>query len=287
MKQRIFLFVLIFLLLLTGCNGNETSKKSESKTRIISLIPSNTEILYELGLYKEMIGVSTVDDYPKQVEEKEKFDGMKLDYEALLKAKPTMIFAHESMAKSQEKTLKKLRSKGIKVIVVNDADSFDALYESIRQIAQATNKEAQGDTLIKDMKRQIKETTLKYKHKVSGKKVFVEISSQPEIYTAGNHTLINDVLKQLGADNIFSGIEGYQAVSTEAIVKKNPDVIVSISGASNKDLKQEIKTRNGFNKVNAVNNNHIHAIDPNIVSRPGPRVAQGMEVLAKAIADET
>ncbi|WP_414054744.1 ABC transporter substrate-binding protein [Macrococcus equi] len=284
MKKTLFVMMLILLVILSGCNAKK--EHSDSQQRIISLIPSNTEILYALGLDKEIIGVSTVDNYPKQVKDKEKFDGMKLDYEAVLKAKPTMVFAHESMEQAQEKTIKKLKSKRIKVIVVHDANSFDTLYQSITQVAHATHKEAKGKALISDMKQQVKEIAGKYKDVIHGKKVFLEMSSHPDIYTGGNHTLMNDLLKQLGAENIFSGIEGYQAVSAEAIVKKNPDIIISTSGSSQKELEKEVKARNGFNHVKAVTDNQVHAINPDTVSRPGPRIAQGMETIAKAVADE-
>ena len=72
----------------------------------MSLIPSNTEILYALGLGDKVVGVSTVDDYPKDVKDKKQFDAFKLDTEALLKAKPDLILAHESNKSTQEKDLK-------------------------------------------------------------------------------------------------------------------------------------------------------------------------------------
>ncbi|WP_414048829.1 heme/hemin ABC transporter substrate-binding protein [Macrococcus animalis] len=286
MKKNLFMLFITIIMITTGCNSIENSQETKETQRIISLIPSNTEILYELGVYKEIIGVSTSDNYPQQVKDKEKFDGMKLDYESILRAKPTMIFAHESMEKAQEKTLKKLRSKGIKVVVVNDATSFEGLYESIEQIAVATGKQAEGKALIEDLKKQVKEIAIKYQKHVKDKRILIEVSSNPDIYTGGNHTLMNDLLKQLGAVNIFSGIEGYQAVSMEAIVKSNPDIILSTSEISNQDLMKEVKSRNGFSKVKAVKNNQIHAVNADLVSRPGPRIAQGMEEIAKVIAHE-
>lgn len=286
MKKTLIMLLITMLMLVSGCQSKETTTKPDSKERIISLIPSNTEILYELGVYKEIVGVSTVDNYPEQVNDKEKFDGMKLDYESILKVKPTMVFAHQSMAKAQEKTLQKLKDKGIKVITVTDANSFEGLYESIEQIAKATGKETEGKIIIKDLKKQIKEIAIKYRKDVKGKKVFIEVSSNPDIYTGGNHTLMNELLKELGAVNIFSGIEGYQAVSTEAIVKKNPDIIISSSGIPEKNLIKEVKSRNGFSTVSAVKNNHIHRVNEDLVSRPGPRIAQGMEAIAKTIAHE-
>ena len=69
-------------------------------------MPSNTEILYELGLGDDVIGVSTVDDYPKEVKDKKQFDAMKLNKESLMKAKPDLILAHESQKRRMIKYLK-------------------------------------------------------------------------------------------------------------------------------------------------------------------------------------
>ncbi len=96
---------LIFMLVLSGCGMKDNHKQGSddngsSKSpyhRIVSLMPSNTEILYELGLGKYIVGVSTVDDYPKDVKKgKKQFDALNLNKEELLKAKPDLILAHES-----------------------------------------------------------------------------------------------------------------------------------------------------------------------------------------------
>ncbi|MCY1028810.1 ABC transporter substrate-binding protein, partial [Mammaliicoccus sciuri] len=104
--NKIFYLIFAAMIIVTGCqSGDNTDNKKETKQettdkkeykRIVSLIPSNTEILYALGLGDKVVGVSTVDDYPKDVKDKKQFDAFKLDTEALLKAKPDLILAHES-----------------------------------------------------------------------------------------------------------------------------------------------------------------------------------------------
>ena len=100
MKLNKLWFVLVAaLLILTACGSNQDKDSQSSKGdkanyhRIISLIPSNTETLYKLGLGKDIVGVSTVDDYPKDVKNKKQFDAMKLNKEALMKAKPDLILS--------------------------------------------------------------------------------------------------------------------------------------------------------------------------------------------------
>lgn len=269
------------LFLLTGCTGqtNETTEE-----RIISLMPSNTEILYALGMGDEMVGVSTVDDYPKAVEHVEKFDAMQLNYEALLKAKPTLIFAHESMT-SQEKLLKHLSDKGIKVVTVKDAQNFDEMYASIDQIGKAVHKEKEADQLEAKIKEDIKQVIDKYHKKLSGKKVLVEVSPAPEIYTGGKGTMFDDMIHQLGSVNVFHDINGWQPVNSEAIIKRNPDVIIATSDLSDEVYKASVEKRGGFSNLNAVKHGAVYTIDADAISRPGPRIAQGLKELAETIDD--
>lgn len=279
MKRIITL--LITLCVLTGCNGQTNKVKEE---RIISLMPSNTEILYALGMKEEMVGVSTVDDYPKEVENLEKFDAMQLNYEALLKAKPTIVFAHESMT-SQEKVLKRLNNKGIKVVMVKDAQNFDEMYASIDQIGKAIHKEKEANQLEKKIKEDIKQVIGEYHNKLADKKVLVEVSPAPEIYTGGKGTLFDDMIHQLGSVNIFHDINGWQPVNSEAIIKRNPDVIIATSDLSDEAYKASVEKRGGFSNVNAVKRGAIYTIDADEISRPGPRIAKGLKELAETIHD--
>ncbi|QCT75645.1 heme/hemin ABC transporter substrate-binding protein [Macrococcoides canis] len=279
MKRILTLLMTLFLL--TGCTSqtNETTEE-----RIISLMPSNTEILYALGMGDEMVGVSTVDDYPKAVEHVEKFDAMQLNYETLLKAKPTLIFAHESMT-SQEKLLKRLSDKGIKVLTVKDAQNFEEMYASIDQIGKAVHKEKEANQLEAKIKEDIKQVIDKYQKKLSGKKVLVEVSPAPEIYTGGKGTMFDDMIHQLGSVNVFHDINGWQPVNSEAIIKRNPDVIIATSDLSDEAYKASVEKRGGFSNLNAVKHGAVYTIDADAISRPGPRIAQGLKELAETIDD--
>lgn len=277
MKRIITL--LITLLVLAGCNAQTNETKQE---RIISLMPSNTEILYALGMEDEMIGVSTVDDYPKSVKKLEQFDAMKLNYEALLKVKPTMIFAHESM-KSQEKVLKRLSDKGIKVVTVKDAQNFDEMYASIDQIGQAVKKEKEADKLEAKIKKEIDDVVNTYSKKLSGKKVLIEVSPAPEIYTGGKDTMFDDMIHKLGSVNVFHDIKGWQPVNSEAIIKRDPDVIIATSDMTDKAYRESVEKRGGFSNVNAVKQGAVYTIEADYISRPGPRIAKGLKELAETI----
>ncbi|PHK50482.1 ABC transporter substrate-binding protein [Staphylococcus edaphicus] len=288
--KLIYLFIILAVILAAcGTNSNQSNKKSQtdkSYDRIISLMPSNTEILYELGLGDKVIGVSTVDDYPKEVKDKKQFDAMKLNKEALLKAKPDLILAHESQKATDGKVLSSLKDSGVKVVYVKDAQSIDDMYGTFEQVGKVTGKEKEATALVKETKANIKKVIRSVPKDAKSQKVFMEVSSEPEIYTAGNHTFFDDMLKQLKTQNSFSNLDGWQKVSKEAIIKKNPDVMISTMGISESDYQNIIDKRGGFDSLKAVKNGRIEAVNGDQISRPGPRIDDGLKALRDAIYKE-
>lgn len=284
----ICLFIVMSMLLVAcGTNSNQSEKNEQSENhnykRIVSLIPSNTEILYELGLGDRVIGVSTVDDYPKEVKDKKQFDAMKLNKEALLKAKPDLILAHESQKSTSGKILNSLKENGVEVVYVKDAQSIDEMYKTFYQIGDVTGKNKEAKALVNETKSNIKEVKDTIPENAKVQKVFMEVSSEPEIYTAGKETFFDDMLNQLKVDNSFSNLTGWQKVSKEDIIKKNPDILISTMGISKSEYEKVIDQRGGFNEINAVKKNNIEAINGDQISRPGPRIDDGLKALRDAI----
>ncbi|GGB86650.1 MULTISPECIES: ABC transporter substrate-binding protein [Staphylococcus] len=288
--NKLVYLLLIFVVVLTACGTKSEQPKNDTESdnqssykRIISLMPSNTEILYELGLGDDIIGVSTVDDYPKTVKDKQQFDAMKLNKESLMKAKPDLILAHESQKATNDKVLKSLKDSGVKVIYVKDAQSIDEMYATFKQIGKVTNKEKEANALVKETKDNIDQVKKSVPEDAKGQKVFMEISSEPEIYTAGKNTFFDDMLTQLKTENSFSNLDGWQKVSKEDIIKQNPDIMISTMGVSTSEYQQIIDKRGGFNQINAVQNNKMKSVNGDEISRPGPRIDNGLEALKEAI----
>ncbi|WP_210139969.1 ABC transporter substrate-binding protein [Staphylococcus sp. GDY8P54P] len=287
--NKLLCLLLVFVVVLTACGTKSDQKHDEGQSeghtykRIISLMPSNTEILYELGLGDDVIGVSTVDDYPKEVKDKKQFDAMKLNKESLMKAKPDLILAHESQKATNDKVLKGLKDSGVKVVYVKDAQSIDEMYESFMQIGKVTHKEKAAKKLVKETKQNIENIKKSVPNDVKGQKVFMEISSEPEIYTAGKETFFDDMLTQLKAENSFSNLKGWQKVSKEDIIKQNPDLMISTMGISSSEYQKMINKRGGFNQIKAVQHNKVKAVNGDEISRPGPRIDDGLKKLKEAI----
>lgn len=291
---RVVYLLFAAIIVLSGCQSNTDNEKNEAKQeskekveykRIISLIPSNTEILYELGLGDKVVGVSTVDDYPKDVKDKKQFDAFKLDTEALMKAKPDLILAHESNKSTQEKDLKKLTDAGVKVVYIDDANSINEMYQTFKQVGKVTGKEKEANKLVDKVKNDIEKVKKDIPEDKQGKQVFMEISSQPDIYTSGKNTFYDDMLTSIKAKNVFHDEEGWIKTDKESILKRNPDVMITTSGQNEEEYKKLNNNRDGFDQVNAVKNDSVYALNADKISRPGPRLAEGLEELADKIYD--
>ncbi len=297
LNKKLWILLSLVMLILVACGQNDQHKqedkqsnqsdsnsKEHSYKRIVSLMPSNTEILYELGLGKDVVGVSTVDDYPKDVKKgKEQFNTMNLNKEALLKVKPDLILAHESQKGTSKKVLDSLEKNGVKVVYVKDAQSLDQTYETFKQIGKVTGREHEANELIDETKHNVEKVIKSVPRHHRSQSVFMEVSSKPEIYTAGKHTFFDDMLAQLDAKNSFSNIEGWKPVDKESIIKKNPDILISTEGLSKSDYYKVIKKRDGFRQIKAVKNGRIETVNGDEISRPGPRIDEGLKQLRDAI----
>ena len=252
-------------------------------TTIVSLMPSNTEILFELGLAEEVIAVTENDDYPAEVEDKESVGGFELNIEKIISLNPEMVFAHEMLLGSSGEGLEQIRDAGVPVIVVDNAEDFEETYATIEMIGQVTDKVDEANKIIEGMKAQVEEVVEKTAKAEKERTVFIETSDAPDIYTPGSGTFVQEMLDMIGAKNMVAE-EGWIMIDPEEIVNENPDVIVVMYNAP--DIVQSVKNRAGFDTVTAVTDNMVIQVDENLTSRTGPRLADGLEEFAKAIYPE-
>lgn len=312
--KKFYVFLLTILLaagVLAGCGDSTEQPKEEKKVeegqsaafpvtindaldnevvieakpeRIVSVIPSNTEIAFELGLGEEVVGVSDFDNYPPEAAEKEKIGGLEFNVEKVISLNPDLVLAHASSAQNSEAGLQQLRDAGVTVLVVNDAKSFDQVFESIEMIGTAAGEKEKAETLVSDMKRQLEEI----KTKANGikeedrKSVMVEVSPAPEIYAAGTETFMDEMLGVINAENIITE-EGWPKMDPEAIIERNPDVIITTHGYYTEDAVGNVLSRDGWQDITAVKNKQIIDVDSDMVTRSGPRIIEGVEELAKAV----
>ncbi|MCD4839213.1 MULTISPECIES: ABC transporter substrate-binding protein [Neobacillus] len=266
--------------------SDQVVKIEKKPEKIVSLIPSNTEIAFALGLGDEVVGVSDFDNYPEEVTKKEKIGGMEFNQEKVISLKPDLVLAHASTALNSQAALQQLKDVGIPVLVVNDAQNFEQVYDSIKMIGKATGESENAEKLIADMKKRLAELKTKAAEIKEKKKVLIEVSPEPEIYTTGKNTFMNEMLSWINAENIAADQEGWIKMDQEAMIQKNPDVIITTYGYYVENPAEKVLSRKGWENVKAIKNKQVIDINSDRVTRSGPRIVEGVEDLAKAIYPE-
>ena len=270
-------------LTLTDAADEEITFEQAPET-VISLIPSNTEILFGIDAGDKVIAVTENDDFPEEVADLDTVGDFTVNVEKVISLKPEAVFAHEMMMGSSEEGLNQIRDAGIPVIVVPTADTFDETYEAIEMIGEVMDKTTEADQIVEDMKTKVADIEKKAADITDKKRVFVENSDAPEIYTPGKNTFPQQFLDMINAENIVTE-EGWIMISPETIVDENPDVILAIYDYV-PNVVENIKTRDGFSTVTAIKEDTIIQLDEDITSRTGPRLADGLELFAKAVYPE-
>lgn len=290
---KTLLVILLTITVTTGCQSqtsgsysvvdsrNQTVEFDKVPEKVISLLPSNTEILYALGQQDKVIGVSAYDDYPAEVSEKPKLDtGTKLNVEQVIAMKPDLVVAGKMDTTSEQYTL--LEQAGIKVIVT-DAQTIAQTYDVMNMIGKVFGVEKQSKKLVDDMKKDFEDLKAKYANQ-DPTTVYLEVS--PVIYgpwTAGSNTFQNELLEVINAKNVFDDIDGWAQVSEEQIIKRDPQAIITSDEYSFDNPVQEIKDRKSWQNVSAIKNDKVFLINAGLVSRSGPRLVEAAQTLADMI----
>jgi len=315
-KKLLFSLISLLVVLVVGCSSFHVGKASNGKTtkttqqaafpvtvtdatnskitikkepkRIVSLMPSNTEILFALNKGKDVVGVTDYDNYPTSVSKIAKVSGknMSFNVEKIISLHPDLVLAHQSSLSTAGDAFKQLKDAGITVYVVKDAESFDSVYGTILDIGKVTGKVKEANSVINKMKTDLKKIQDKVAKSKVHPSVYVEVSGPPQIYTPGNGTFINEMLNKIGAKNIASNQKGWIQYSEEAVIKANPDVIITTYGYYEKNLPQKILARQNWGTIKAVQNKRVYDVNSDTTSRPGPRLVEGVQELAKAIYPE-
>ncbi len=243
--------------------------------RIISLVPSVTEIIYLLNADSLLVANTIYGDYPPQAKEKPKVgDLIHPKLEKIIEYHPDYVFVTLPMQKFVSDKLKKL---GLKVVAVSP-ESIDGIFETILEVGKITGKERRARFVVDSLKSIL--DSLKSTIPSEQPKLFFELSPRP-LYTPGEESFINDIIQIAGARNIFVDVKmPYLVAKQEDVIRKNPDLIVlSYPGAS----PEQVRKRIGWTEVNAVKRGCIFKVKADLFARPGPRFVDAIKVFRNII----
>ncbi len=238
--------------------------------RIISLAPSVTEILFALGLDREIIGVSDADDFPPdKVQTKARIGGVLLNLERIVALTPDLIIGVHSLQRDQLARVKALR---LPVLAV-DAASVDETVSQIRLLGRVTAHVRAGDNLAASVERraQVVRPGLR-------RTVYIEAWNEP-VLVAGGGTLIHDLVRRAGGSNVFGDLRGYTQVPLETVLVRNPQVILLLYPG-----RDGLLARPGWRSLAAARAGLIFEVPASLVSRPGPRIADGLALVSHLLA---
>ena len=254
--------------------------------RIVSLSPSNTEILAALGLLDRVVGVTDVCDYPPEVKNKTRIGGYSaISIEKVAAARPDLIVASDL---TPEETVGRLRDLGLSVVVVAPRN-IDHMIRDIRMVGTLTGTESQAEVLAAHLLDRI--TAVLPCPSASGRPTVAHVVWNKPLYVSGNDTLQNDVILHAGGVNIFAGQSGWGTVSLEEFLMKNPDIII-VSGGGGMDsstrdmILEEFMTNPQYSSLSAVKNHHVYSVNADLISRPTPRIVDAVEQVARFIHPE-
>ncbi|MDF2556522.1 MAG: iron transporter substrate-binding protein [Bacillales bacterium] len=275
---------------ITIVDGNKDKVTIQKKpSKIISIMPSSTEIIYALNEGSRVIGVSDFDNYPPEVTKKDKYGSMELNIEKVLASKADLLVLSAYHKKTYADAVKQFNDAGITVIAIEDASDFNGTYKTVEFFGEILGNKKKASEIVTSMKSTVED--IKKKAAASSekldKKVWVEISPSPEIYTAGKGTFIDEMLTIIHATNIAKEVAGWGKFSDEQVVAANPDVVITTYGSYQPDPEQQVLSRKGWESIQAVKNNQVFDLDNDTLSRPGPRLVDGLKQLAETIYPET
>ena len=208
---------------------------------------------------------------------------MTLNVESLIEKAPDLVLAHEMQMDAAE-GLNQLREAGIPVFVVKNASNFAETYETIAQIGELTNRTEEAEQIVATMQQRVDAVFEKTKAIETPRRVFIETSDVPDIYTAGANTFPDEMLSFLHAENVVTEDDWF-AIDPEVIIERNPDVYIIMYDYV-PDIVERVKARDGFSTIQAVRDERVVQLDEDLMSRQGPRLVDGLEQLAEAIYPE-
>ncbi|QIB26452.1 ABC transporter substrate-binding protein [Caloranaerobacter azorensis] len=260
--------------------GNKVTIEKEP-LRIVSLAPSHTEILFAIGLGNRVVGVTNYCNYPEEAKSKEKVgDFFNVNVEKIIELAPDLVIQY---GQGKEEVNKRLKEAGIKVLSY-EPESIDDVINLIDELGKITNRQRAAKMTIVDMmaKRDFVLSVVSGKEKV---KVFYELQAKP-LMTAGPGSFIDELINLAGGENIAKDAKGkYPQFDLEQLIERNPDVYLTSKYGENKTV-DSIKSRDGYENINAIKNDRVYILDPDIISRPGPRIVDGLELIARKIHPE-
>jgi iron complex transport system substrate-binding protein len=304
MTRRLGLVFLLLTLVIAGCGDSKAETPVDSASaasasfpmtlqssdgasitlnaapqRIVSLAPGVTETLCTLGAASQIVAVEKFQNCPAGSSAKPALDAFMPDVEAIAAQKPDLVFTTYNPPGFVEA----LRKISVPVLYLEVPNDIAGVYDEIELFGRISGKSKEAEELVTSMKDR-QDGIVKKVGNATGPRVYHELDTT--YFSVGPNSFVGDFYKQLGASNIVTEADGdYPQLSPEVIIQRNPQVIV-LADEDTMVTPDEAKQRPGWSVIDAVKNSRVCNVDPDLIERPGPRVVDGLEELAKCLYPE-
>ncbi len=275
-----------FPLTLTDDSGRQVVVPREPQ-RIVSAAPSTTEILFALGAGDRVVGVTTYCDYPAAAKAKPKIGGLRPSVEVIVASQPDLVLAVRS---TPPDVLAALEKQQIPVIVLNPPD-FAGVLANVRAVGRVTGAAAPAERLVADLQGRWRAVEERARQAPARPRVLYEIDATDPaaVSAAGAGTFIDAMITAAGGVNVVAALapgRQYPTLSAEAVLQANPELIL-LGDAAYGQSRATVARRPGWDVTVAVQRGAVVGIaDPDLTSRAGPRLVDGLELVARAIHPE-
>lgn len=249
--------------------------------KVVSVSPSSTEIIFALGAGDRVVAVDDFSDHPAEAKALPKVGGFRTSTEKVVQHQPDLVLAITGTLPAE------LEAQRLNVIVFDPKD-FDGVYRNIDVLGKVLDREAGAGDLIRRMRDRIAAVVERAKTASAKPRVLHELDATDptKIFVAGPGNFVDAMIAAAGGTNVAASARSqYPQFSSEEIIRANPEIIV-LADANFGATPQAVAARPGWSAIDAVKTGKLYPIDPDIVSRTGPRLADGVETYAKLLHPE-
>jgi iron complex transport system substrate-binding protein len=285
---------LMVCLLLCGCASIRLTDSlgtaielSKPATRIISLAPSNTELLFAVGAGSQIVGRDDLSNFPVDANRIPNIGStfQAINTEAVVALQPDLVLAAETTTPEQIHALTRL---GLTVYRLKNPKDFEGLFANIATVGELTGHQKTAATLAESLRTRMATVDKKVSGASARPKVFYEIDATDPTkpWTAGPGSFVDMLVVRAGGLNIGHTLaQEWAQISAEELILQNPDVILLGSAAYGTTV-ESVPQRAGWAAIAAVQRNAVFPVDDIIVTRPGPRLVDALEMLANILHPE-
>ncbi len=263
-----------FPLTITDDAGMEVTLDAEPE-RIVALQPSFVEVLFEIGAGNKVVAVDQNTDYPPEAAGLTKLSGFDPSVEAIVAEEPDLVLIQYDPGTLTDA----LEASGIPVALLESPETIEGVYGQIATIGQISGQTDEAEDLVSQMREEIADVVATIPEGAERPSVFHEVDNT--LYSVGPGSFIHDIYAALGAENIAEATgEAYPQLNNEAVIAANPDVII-LADEEFGETVETVAARPGWSAIAAVQSGRVHGVDPDLISRPGPRLPETVRQIAE------